>query len=140
METKKLQLRVMDFSEDPGPRYCNQGDDSGEEFYHTQLNKQFRDAMTSNSVLVLDLDGPNGYASSFLDEALGNLVYDFGAENVNKHMEIISIEEPEWISMLKNETIPQWEQRRIEQKCPKSTKEHNPTWYFDFNDQQIKFR
>lgn len=140
METKKLQLRVMDFSENPGPRYCNQGDDSGEEFYHTQLNKQFRDAMTSNSVLVLDLDGPNGYASSFLDEALGNLVYDFGAENVNKHMEIISIEEPEWISMLKNETIPQWEQRRIEQKCPKSTKKHNSTWYFDFNNQQIKIR
>lgn len=140
METKKLQLRVMDFSEDPGPRYCSQGDDSGEDFYHTKLNKQFKEAIESNTILVLDLDGPNGYASSFLDEAVGNLVYDFGATNVNRYMEIISNEEPEWINMLKNETIPQWEQRRIEKKCPKSTKTYDTTWYFDFNDNQFKIK
>lgn len=33
-------------------------------------------------MLLVDLDGTSGYPSSFLDEAFGELVYDFSLEEV----------------------------------------------------------
>lgn len=39
------QIKVLsDFSMSPGPRYCKQGPDSGEEFYHKVLNRRFAEA------------------------------------------------------------------------------------------------
>ena len=84
MEEQKDILRIIDYSMSPGPRYCNQGDDSGEDFYHVQLNSAFAKAYSSSKQLLIDLDGPDGYASSFLDEAFGNLIYDFSQELVSK--------------------------------------------------------
>lgn len=124
MEKQKNIIRIMDYSLSPGPRYTNQGDDSGESFYHDKLNQAFANAVSQNNILVVDLDGPDGYASSFLDEAFGNLIYDFGIETVNKFLEIKSEEEPEWCEMLNNDTFPQWEKRRINNSQPKKTAEH----------------
>ena len=134
METKsKIVLSIMSYSTSPGPRYCDQGDDSGEDFYHQILNAKFYEAYTSDTILVVDLDGPDGYASSFLDEAFGNLVYDFGKDVVKKHIIIKSDEEPEWKSMLVNDTFEEWEKRRKDSDAPKVTKEHEDWYRIDNN-------
>lgn len=133
MEKQKYIIRVKDFSLSPGPRYTNQGDDSGESYYHEILNIAFANALSQDTILVVDLDGPDGYASSFLDEAFGNLIYDFGIDAVNKFLEIKSDEEPEWCEMLKNDTYSQWEKRRKNNLPPKVTSEHK-AWKRLIND------
>ena len=92
------------------------------------LNSSFYDAISSNEKLIVDLDLTSGYASSFLDEAFGNLVYDYTKELVMKHLEIISLEEPHWKDMLINKTFIEWEKRRLEGNSPKVYVIHNP-WY-----------
>ncbi|WP_026838314.1 STAS-like domain-containing protein [Gillisia sp. JM1] len=116
------------FSEYPGLRHCSISDDSGEEFYHKILNSAFKEAVDKGAKLMLDLDNTAGYAPSFLDEALGNLVYDFTLENVTKHLEIISIQEPDLKTMLQNETFIEWEERRKRGNTPKITGVHS-AWY-----------
>lgn len=119
---------LNDFSEYPGLRHCNISDDSGEEFYHTILNKKFKEVYERNEILTIILDGTGGYASSFLDEAFGNLVYDFTLNVVKNHIEIISEEEPHWKVMIEAETYTQWEDRRKNKNSPNITKNHNP-WF-----------
>lgn len=114
------ECRVLDFSSDPGPRYKKQGVDSGEAFYAV-LKKAFNDAVKSNVKLKIILDGTSGYASSFLDEAFGRLVYSESLESVKQRIKIISEEEPEWIDMLYNKTFSEWEDRRKNKQAPKST-------------------
>ncbi len=123
-----IDLLVVDYSSSPGPRYCNQGEDSGEDFYHTKLNASFYQAVSNNMVLRVTLDGTDGYASSFLDEAFGNLIFDFGKNNVSNHLRIKSEEEPEWIDMLENDTYNEWENRRKSNTPPTITTEHK-AWY-----------
>lgn len=129
MEKKETkQLLIVNYSSSPGPRYCNQGDDSGEDFYHKVLNASFYKAISSNCLLEVVLDGTDGYASSFLDEAFGNLVYDFGETVVRSTLLLKSDEEPEWIDMLENSTFKEWENRRKESKAPNITGNHSD-WY-----------
>ena len=127
-ESGNIKIFVSDFSQSPGPRYINQGDSSGEEFYLTVLNKEFAEAIKLNRKLSVNLDGVDGYMSSFLDEAFGNLVYDFGLDKVEQLLDFISTEEPEWIKMIKEDTFPEWERRRKKNEKPKKTSPHN-SWY-----------
>lgn len=123
------QLSIFtDFTEYPGLRHCNISDKSGEEFYHSILNKAFKEQYEKGDKLIVDLDNTAGYASSFLDEAFGNLVFDFTLENVNKYIEIISIQEPHWKIMLEEQSFKQWEERRLNNDFPVVTKSHEP-WY-----------
>lgn len=122
-------ISILDnFSEFPGLRNCNISDNSGEEFYHKVLNQEFKDAFEKKEKLIVNLDATAGYASSFLDEAFGNLVFDFTLDNVEKCIEIISIQEPHWKEMIENKTYLQWESRRKKNETPKVTAIHNP-WY-----------
>ncbi len=122
-------LRIADsFSMYPGLRHCDVSDDSGEEFYHKLLNARFAEVLENKGVLDVDLDGTAGYAPSFLDEAFGNLVFDFTLETVRKHLKVKSEEEPSWLDMLENETFPQWESRRNSGEKPKKTGRH-PAWF-----------
>jgi hypothetical protein len=134
MEDQKIKLMIMDYSTSPGPRYSNQGDDSGEDFYHKRLNEAFNHAISSDQKLEINLDGPDGYASSFLDEAFGNLVYDFGLDTVKSNLTVLSDEEPEWVTMLNEETFLEWEERRKKQEAPKKTADHK-AWYRKNGDQ-----
>jgi len=84
----------------------------------------FTEAYCDGKILSIVLDGADGYASSFLDEAFGNLVYDFGITIVLDSVEIISNEEPEWIDMIVNDTCHQWQKRRTENKSPRVTALH----------------
>lgn len=122
-------LSIKDsFSEFTGLRHCNISDNSGEEFYHKILNKAFKEAFEKQEQLVIILDKVDGYASSFLDEAFGNLVYDFHLINVKKSIQIISEQEPHWKDMIENKTYNEWESRRLEGETPKITASHEP-WY-----------
>lgn len=115
-ETRKIA--VINYSLDPGPRYVRQGDDSGEDYYHKILNNEFYEALINGQVLEISLDGTSGYASSFLDEAFGNLVYDFSLDKVKSSVSIVSEEEPEWKDMIENESFNEWEKRRKDQREP----------------------
>ena len=126
-------IKISEFSEYPGLRHCNVSDDSGEQFYHKILNEEFKKSFETKIKLQVVLDGTAGYAPSFLDEAFGNLVYDFGLEVVKNHLEIISIEEPDLLNILRSETFLQWEERRRKKDPPKKTIRHNSWWYLDEN-------
>jgi hypothetical protein len=117
-----------DFTEYPGLRNCSISENSGEQFYHQILNPAFKQAYERKDSLTINLDGTGGYASSFLDEAFGNLVYDFTLNLVKKHIEIVSEEEPHWKKMLEEATFMQWEERRETGKRPIVTVKH-PSWY-----------
>lgn len=128
MESKNNLLAISDYTEYPGPRYCNQGDFSGEAFYFDRLNSAFTDAYKHSSQLTIVLDGTAGYASSFLDQAFGNLIFDFSLNVVRSIIVIISNEEPDWKEMIYNETFIEWEERRIKNEQPKLTCDHK-AWY-----------
>ena len=128
MEPNKNELIIAEFSEYPGPRYCSQGDSSGESFYFSELNTAFASAIRENKKLIVSLDGTAGYASSFLDQAFGNLIYDFSLEVVKKNLVIVSKQEPDWKEMILNETFNEWEQRRIKNTAPIITENHSE-WF-----------
>lgn len=135
MEQNRNKLIVANYSEYPGPRYCSQGDSSGEEFYHSILNPAFADVISSKIKLEIILDGTAGYASSFLDEAFGNLIFDFTHDVVNQNIIIVSKQEPDWVKMIKDEVFTDWEKRRIENISPKKTKVHAE--WFRFIDNKL---
>lgn len=130
-------INIKDFTEYPGLRHCAISEDSGEEFYHKILNSAFKIAYENNDCLTINLDNTAGYAPSFLDEAFGNLVFDFGLEEVKKRMEIISEQEPDLKEMILHETYDQWEERRVNEQKPEKTAKHKP-WYRLVNNSIIE--
>ena len=107
------KLFVLDYTEDPGPRYIKQGDSSGEDFYLSTLNKKIVECIRDNSILDIELDGTSGYPSSFLDEAFGELVYDFSLKEVKNRVRINTLMFRKRKQQIEEETYPQWEKRRI---------------------------
>ena len=130
-------IKIKDYYTYPGPRYCNQGEASGEEFYHRILNNAFANAYKDSEKLVVNLDDTAGYLSSFLDEAFGNLVFDFSLEIVQPRIKIVTTQEPDWEAMIENEVFQNWEKRRLDSNSPKKTIDH-PEWFRFENRQLIK--
>jgi hypothetical protein len=77
---------ATDFSDAPGARYRTDGPKSAEEFYEELLRPRFLAAKQAHAVLLVDLDGTWGYASSFISGAFGRLARDFGRQDVEKHL------------------------------------------------------
>lgn len=69
---KRINIH-LDFSNTPGPRLRNEGKFSGEEFREEVLIPKLQECSEDESLLV-DLDGAEGYATSFLEESFGGLV------------------------------------------------------------------
>ncbi|TRZ45136.1 STAS-like domain-containing protein [Robertkochia solimangrovi] len=130
-------IQIKDFSEYPGLRHCSISDDSGEEFYHKILNKEFKDSYEKKEKIEVNLDYTAGYAPSFLDEAFGNLIYDFGIEAVKENLIIVSDQEPDLKEMIVNETFVQWQERRENEDKPKKTEKHKP-WFRKVNNEIIQ--
>lgn len=86
----------------PGARYYKDGPDSGEEFYDRILGVKFKESLAKQEILTIILDGTEGYATSFLDEAFTRLAKDFGAKVVLKNIKIVSIEEPDWANEIES--------------------------------------
>lgn len=121
-EQNIITRRIADFSLRPGPRYCEQGKFSGEEFYDDFFKSWFEEAINSNSILEVVLDGTDGYLTSFIDESFGRLVYDFGLSEVKSRLKVTSQLEPEWLKRLDNKTFPAWNTRRENGDAPKHTR------------------
>ena len=108
-----MKINILNFSEYPGPRYKSQGNSSGEEFYIKVLNPAFAKCYSNKEILEVYLDGTAGYPSSFLDEAFGELVYDFSLDVVKRYLKIKTDRYLRHKSMILEETFPQWENKRI---------------------------
>lgn len=67
-----ITVKVLDFTEFPGPRYENIGEFSGARFRDEVLIEAIKLYGPDN--IAVDLDGTAGYGSSFLEEAFGGLV------------------------------------------------------------------
>ena len=92
---------ARDFTKEPGARNYSDGLYSGEEFYDTLLRIKYIEAVESNEKLKIILDGTEGYASSFINEAFIRLGNDFGADRVWSNLIIISEEMPKYIQKVK---------------------------------------
>ncbi len=114
---EQVRIKVLDFTENPGPRYIRQDkigeSNSGEAFYLQTLNEAFAQAYKEKKQLVLELDGVSGYPSSFLDEAIGELVFDFTLKIVSNFLDFNTVMYKRRVKQVKEETYLQWEQRRI---------------------------
>lgn len=67
-----ITVKVLDFTEFPGPRYEKIGEFSGARFRDEVLIEAIKLHGPDN--IAVDLDGTAGYGSSFLEEAFGGLV------------------------------------------------------------------
>ena len=109
---EKIVIRVLDFTEAPGPRFISQGEHSGEQFYVDVLNEKMAQCIKEDKELDVLLDGTAGYPSSFLDQAFGELVYDFTRAIVEKRVHIVTVINRRRKVKLESETYPQWEEKR----------------------------
>lgn len=91
-----IELNVLrEFSRTPGPRYIDEGEFSGELFRKNILLPKFKEAKENGCILLIELDGTEGYGTSFLEEAFGGLIRSegFSYEEINKTVELKTTEE-----------------------------------------------
>ncbi|MEO8649175.1 MAG: STAS-like domain-containing protein [Acidobacteriota bacterium] len=89
------RIRVAkDFSEVPGPRNRDEGPNSGQQFLEELLAPAFKNALDAKADLWIDLDGTEGYATSFLESAFGGLARRYSPETVLSILRFKSDEEP----------------------------------------------
>ena len=86
---------AKDFSETPGPRYKSEGEFSGELFRETVLKKAVERAITEGVQLEVNLDGTEGYATSFLEESFGGLIRSDGMDYEKLRMTIVIVSDEE---------------------------------------------
>ena len=97
-----MKIRVVDFTIFPNTRHRDEGEGSGEQFFEEYLKPAYEKAVAKNESLEVDLDGTEGYATSFLDESFGLLAEFFGSNEVLNRLKIISLEEPDWENEIKS--------------------------------------
>lgn len=90
--TERLSV-AESFSPTPGPRYRKDGEFSGEEFLEDWLNPAYTRVQAENGVLLVDLDGTAGYATSFLEESFGGLARKYPRADVGSRLEFKSDDE-----------------------------------------------
>lgn len=83
-----------EFSKTPGPRNPDEGDFSGEIFLEKLLKPRFVEALAKKSKLIVDLDGVEGYATSFLEASFGGLARLHPADLILNTIQLISKDEP----------------------------------------------
>jgi hypothetical protein len=97
-----LYLSVAkEFSETPGPRSREEGDWSGEQFLEDVLGPKFDQAAREGTTLMIDLDGTEGYATSFLESAFGGLARRHSSKRVLDVLQFKSNDEPYLIDEIK---------------------------------------
>jgi len=100
---EQLTIRIaQEFSSTPGSRYKDEGTFSGEEFLKSILQPKFLQAESEGVNLLIDLDGAEGYATSFLEEAFGGLARVFTPKRVLKLLEFKSDDEPLLVEEIKS--------------------------------------
>lgn len=87
-----------DFTQFPGARFRKDGPFSGEEFRESLLEPLLENPEVTE--IVVDLDGVDGYATSFLEEAFGGLVRKFGLDLVMGRVRVQSSDEPSLVEVV----------------------------------------
>jgi hypothetical protein len=93
VDTMRLSISE-EFTTTPGPRSAADGQFSGQEFLAKLLMPRFKEAEQAGQKLLVDLDGTEGYATSFLEAAFGELARRLGKKLVQKILEFKSDDEP----------------------------------------------
>lgn len=81
---------AREFSSTPGARFVSDGPYSGEEF----RKKFLEEPMKKAEAMTVILDGAEGYATSFLEEAFGGLARQYSARKCHQLLTFIAEEEP----------------------------------------------
>ncbi len=92
---KKIKDKIhvaSEFSDTLGARYKTDGPFSAEEFLENILLPKFKEAISQNYKLLIDLDGVWGYPSSFVSGTFGVLSIKYGSEKVLDFIEFKSKE------------------------------------------------
>jgi hypothetical protein len=97
---KAIQV-AKDFSDTPGPRLREEGEYSGEEFLEKLLLPAYQQVVADGGTLLIDLDGTEGYATSFLEAAFGELARKFPPSEVLANIVFKSDDEPYLIEEVK---------------------------------------
>ena len=91
---------ARDFSDTPGARYKKDGDFSGQEFREKFLEPLFADPDDNTKIRII-LDGTEGYATSFLEEAFGGLTRQHGVKRVQSRIKFVSTEDKLLVTEIK---------------------------------------
>ena len=95
LDTDELKISIAkDFSATPGSRNIFEGAFSGEEFLNKVLEPKFVSTLKKDAVITIDLDGTEGFATSFLEEAFGGLARKYEPKLVLEKLRFISNDEP----------------------------------------------
>jgi hypothetical protein len=94
-------VRIKEFTETPGPRAREEGPFSGDEFLETVLLPAYLKAREEGESLLVDLDGTEGYATSFLEATFGGLARRFEAKDILNTISFKSDDEPYLINEIK---------------------------------------
>lgn len=92
---------ARDFSETPGPRARDEGDFSGDQFLEEVLRPAYVQAVKDGTTLTVDLDGTEGYATSFLEATFGGLAREFDPTEILRVITFKSDDEPFLINEIK---------------------------------------
>ena len=92
---------AKDFATDVGARLYSDGPFSGQEFFEKLLKPKYQEAIKSKVKLKIILDGTEGFASSFLNEAFIRLGSEFGPDEVWNNLVLVSNEIPKYIKKVK---------------------------------------
>ena len=103
-----------DFSPFPGPRFKEQGPDSGEKLSRI-LARKLRETHAKFRILM---DGTTGIGSSFIDQAFGGLVSDhgFNARELEGRLIFVSEVDPSYVT-LAIDSIRKAGQQRVAAAC-----------------------
>jgi STAS-like domain of unknown function (DUF4325) len=101
VEEMKLSV-ATEFSETPGPRAPEEGDYSGELFLGELLRPRYEEAVRAGDTLTVDLDGTEGYATSFLEAAFGGLGRLYEAKDILKVLRFKCDDEPYLVDEIRN--------------------------------------
>lgn len=82
---------AKEFTDTPGARYITDGPFSGEVFRKEKLEEHFENK-NDDYPITIKLDGTEGYATSFLEEAFGGLARIYGVKRCLKRLIFISEE------------------------------------------------
>lgn len=92
---------AKDFGVETGARTYEDGNKSGQEFFEKMLKPKFQEAIDKGDQLKIILDGTDGMATSFLNEAFRRLGSEFGAQLVLSKLILVSVEIPKYIDKVK---------------------------------------
>lgn len=98
-EMKTINI-ARDFSRTPGARYREDGPFSGQEFRETFLEPLFPSGQPDQKITI-ELDGTEGYGTSFLEESFGGLARKYGKSVCNEYLAFVSLDEPLLVDEIK---------------------------------------